>query len=329
MKLAVVNTGGRDPDQQFPDFAGEPDDRRHPPVNYHGYAACTGGSFHRRIDSISAEQKWVLLLLRRNLRENLETLSSLQEAGKTVAVSFKESGLSQISETLAKRGNIELLAKVCALADGCVASTPDSVAIYRAAGAKSAEFIPTPYPVDDPTWDFAVPQQDRLGVFIGTREFDVSSRHHLPALLAARSLGGRVTVINPDGGRGRKLLRGLQIPELEIIEGTLPYSKYLRLISKHRIVFQLDCSAVPGQVAGDSLLCRVPCVGGDGAVERLAFRESCGHGRELPELVEIARRHLSDNAFYQEACARFQDASAKLSYGRVAAQLSGFFHAIA
>ena len=33
MKLAVLNPGGRDPDQLFPDGAGTPEDRGHPPVN--------------------------------------------------------------------------------------------------------------------------------------------------------------------------------------------------------------------------------------------------------------------------------------------------------
>ena len=42
--------------------------------------------------------------------------------------------------------------------------------------------------------------------------------------------------------------------------------------ARHKIVLQADKSAVPGQVAGDALLCRMPCVGGDGAIDRLAFR---------------------------------------------------------
>ena len=42
------------------------------------------------------------------------------------------------------------------------------------------------------------------------------------------------------------------------------YVDYLRVMAAHKIVFQLDTSFVPGQVAGDALICRLPCVGGNG-----------------------------------------------------------------
>ena len=45
---------------------------------------------------------------------------------------------------------------------------------------------------------------------------------------------------------------------------------------------------MPGQVAGDALLCRIPCVGGDGAVERIAFPKTCGEGRTISEIGSIA-----------------------------------------
>src|SRR5438876_10792614 len=51
------------------------------------------------------------------------------------------------------------------------------------------------------------------------------------------------------------------------------YPEYLRDVSRHKIVLQLDRSHVPGQLAGDALLCRIPCVGGDGAIE--IGRASC------------------------------------------------------
>ena len=48
MKLAVLNPGGRDPQQSFPDGAGTPDEKLHPPVNYHAFAACTGSSVTKK-----------------------------------------------------------------------------------------------------------------------------------------------------------------------------------------------------------------------------------------------------------------------------------------
>ncbi len=296
MKLAVINPGGNDPDQMFPDFAGAVDDRVHAPVNYHGYAACTGGSFHRKITSIAAEQTNVLLLLRHDLSLCLKTLNLLKAAGKTVAVSLKESGAFQFAELLEDASKIALFQQICALADGCLSSTPDLVAVYRAAGARHVEFIPTPYPVEDPRWDFSVPPEQRDGIFIGTREFEVPSRNHLAALLLAKQLGEKITVFNVEGRSGLRRLSAAGIPEPAIVAGPLPYSQYLLVMARHRLVFQLDRSAVPGQVAGDALLCRLPCVGGDGAIERIAFPEFDGHGRTTAKLAAVAKAVLAEPA---------------------------------
>ena len=91
------------------------------------------------------------------------------------------------------------------------------------------------------------------------------------ALLRACALGAPVTVCNVDGRRGRKLLRALGADNLRVLEGRRPYGEYLRAMAACRVVFQLDESAVPGQVAGDALLCRMPCIGGNGAIDQIAF----------------------------------------------------------
>ena len=325
-RLAVLNPGGNDPEQQFPDFAGAPDDRVHPPVNYHGYAACTGGSFHRSAASISSSQNNVLLLVRHDVMASLTALRTLKRGGKTVAISFKESGLHQVAAALADAKNLVRFQELCALANGAISSTPELAPIYRAARAKRAEFIPTPYPVDDARWDFSARPESRRGVFIGTREFDVPSRNHAAALLLARTLGEPVTVVNVDGRAGRKLLAAVQTPAFTIHEGRLPYPRYLQLIARHQLVFQLDRSAVPGQIAGDALLAGIPCVGGDGATERLVFENENGHGREPSELAEIAADLLADPAARAQAATRAQAAArANLSFAAVASRLEKFY----
>jgi hypothetical protein len=91
-------------------------------------------------------------------------------------------------------------------------------------------------------------------------------------------------------------------------------------------VLQLDTSFVPGQVAGDALLCRVPCVGGNGAVDRLAFPESCGFARSIDDLGKAALRLLTDPRHYQETVAGMvSTASQRLGFGVVAKQLKDFF----
>ncbi|HEX4083838.1 MAG TPA: hypothetical protein VHY22_02920 [Chthoniobacteraceae bacterium] len=324
--LAVLNPGGNDREQAFPDGAGAPAAATpHPPVNYHAYAACTHGTFYRDADRIPPAQREVLLVLRRDLGHCLKALRTLKEEGKRVAVSLKESGLHQVAQLLGEPGNMALFREICGLADGCVASTPEMPGVYRAAGGRNVRFIPTPYPVDDGRWDFSAPE--RNGIFIGTREWDVPSRNHAAALLAAASLNVPVTVVNGEGRAGRKRIEAAGIAVVDIIEGRKPYPEYLRLIARHRMVFQLDRSAVPGQVAGDALLCGIPCVGGDGAIERIAFPDSCGHGRTPEQLREIAAALLRDDGAAAVSKSR-EIAMGTLSFAAIATQLRDYFAAL-
>ena len=332
MKIAVLNPKGRDAEQQFADGAGAPSDAIHPPVNFHAFAACTDGGFFRDDRAIPAAMKSVLLLLRHDLKASRQALLELRRAGKTVIVSFKEAGAFQIAALLAKPDKLTLFREICARADAALATTPDALPLYTSAGVRGVEFIPTPYPVEDERWDFGSPPGERRGVFVGTREFCTPSRNHLAALLAikqiAESMMEPVTVFNGDGWRGRRLIARLGFSEghLQVIEKRLPYPRYLRLMAKHKLVWQLDASAVPGQVAGDALLCRVPCVGGNGTTERLVFPDLCGHGRGTEQLFDIAARlieHPHDCAGVIERA--FGHARERLSYAVVAKQLRELF----
>ncbi len=313
MQLAVLNPGGRDPVQHFPDGAGVRDDRVHAPVNYHAYAACTRGSFHREVAAIPEEQRAVLLLLRRDLKPALKALRELKARGKVVAISWKESGAHQVAEQLDSAENLARFRELCAGADAALSSTPELVPLYASSSARVADFVPTPYPVDDARWDFSTPLGERSGIFIGTREWSVPTRNHASALLHACSLGVPVTVFNTEARAGRKKLVALGCPHLRLLEGRMPYTAYLREMAKCRVVFQLDASAVPGQVAGDALLCRMPCIGGNSAVEQLAFRGA-------------TMAALHDDAQWERTVATSQaEAASTLSYAAVAARLGEFF----
>jgi hypothetical protein len=325
-RLAVLNPGGADVEQSFADFAGTPGTAKHAPINYHAYAACTGGSFHRKVETIfertPGDQMFpVLLLLRKDLKGALKALRRLRQlAGKQasasqlqIAISLKEAGGHQVAALLNDPHQLGLFKTLCAEADFCLASTPELVPFYKSAGASRAGFIPTPYPVDIQAWNFSLPWNERQGVFIGTREFDTPSRNHLAALMSVQQLDTPVTVMNPDGRVGLKKLAalGFKAGHLRIIEGRMRYADYLQIIAQHRLVFQLDRSAVPGQVAGDALLCRVPCVGGDGALERIAFPDLCGHGREPAALIKLAGPLLFDDACYAQAIEASQTRAAE------------------
>jgi hypothetical protein len=295
-RLAVLNPAGRDPEQYF----GATDATAanvHPPVNFHAYAACTGGAVFRETRRAIASGWPVLVLLRGDFRATERALSELKKAGRITVVSLKETGAHQIAQQLSDPARFARFAKIVSEANACIATTPEATELFRAFRREAVAFFPTPYPIEDENWNWAM--EDRAGIFVGTREFDVPSRNHLTALLAARKLSEAtkepVTVYNLNGREGARLLAQIGFEKIRVREKRVRYRAYLGDLARHKIVFQLDRSRVPGQVAGDTLLCRGVCVGGDGAIERIAFPEACGDKRSDDELIEIALRLLRND----------------------------------
>ena len=334
-RLTVLNPGGHDPEQQFRSVPA-PDEGPHPPINFHAFAACTFGPFHRDTRRALGEKTPVLLLLRSDFRASERALGELKREGRTVAVSLKETGLHQIAQQLRDPAKLSRLMKIVMQADGCIATTPEAAEIYMRVRSRhdptTVAFIPTPYPISDQRWDFSVPRNERSGIFIGTREWDVPSRNHFAALLVARQLseatGEPVTVVNLDGHKGRQLLGQVNFPKgkLRLIEKRKAYPEYLRDVAQHKIMLQLDRSHVPGQVAGDALLCRIPCIGGDGAIERIAFSKTSGEGRTINEIASMTLDLLKNPELREAVVAESQErARERLSFEAVRIQLTKFF----
>lgn len=323
-EFVVLNPGGRDAEKSFRNGAGAPGDAGHPPVNYHGYAACMRGAFLREAESVPEGTRAALVLLRkRNLRAVLKTIAKLKARGVRTWISFKESGRHQVAGFFSNYDRALLFTEICKAADGYLSSTPELESLYRASGCRAGFFAPTPYPVEEPEWDPGIPLEKRIGILVGTREFDVPSRNHWHAVSAAAALGRElevpVAVINNAGRHGLRLLKAIrgENPFLHIIVGPLEYRAYLKLMAAHRLVFQLDASAVPGQVAGDSLLCRMPCIGGNGAVDQVAF------GATWENPIESAKRLLTDDAAWIEAVRNSQNiAKERLSFSAARALLT-------
>jgi hypothetical protein len=338
-RLTVLNPGGRDREQQFHSVP-DPGEGPHPPINFHAFAASTFGAFHRDVRSALGENTPVLLLLRSDFRTSERALTELNREGLTVAVSLKETGLHQIAQQLRDSAKLSRFMKIVEQADGCIATTPEAAEIYQRVRSKhdpaTVAFIPTPYPIEDQRWDFSVPDNEQSGIFIGTREWDMPSRNHFAALLIARQLceatGEPVTAVNLDGYKGRRLLGELNFPKgkLRLIEKWKVYPDYLRDVARHRIVLQLDRSHVPGQVAGDALLCRIPCVGGDGAIERIAFSKTCGEGRTISGIASMGLDLLRNADLRGAIAAESQEhALERLSFQAVRSRLAKFFAQLA
>jgi hypothetical protein len=338
-RLTVLNPGGRDPEQQFHKLPA-PGEGAHPPINFHAFAACTLGAFHYDPRRAVAEHTPILLLLRSDFRASERALSDLKKQGRAVAVSLKETGLHQIAQQLCNRAKLSRFMKILAQAEGCIATTPEAAEIYQRARSKcdpaTVAFIPTPYPIEDCRWNLSLPATEQSGIFVGTREWDVPSRNHFTALLVARQLceatGEPVTVVNLDGSKARRLLDEFRFPEgkLRLIEKRKSYPDYLRDVARHKIVLQVDRSHVPGQVAGDALLCRIPCVGGNGAIERIAFPKTCGEGRNITEIASMALDLLKNGDLYAAIVAESQERALKrLSFQVVRSELAKFFSQLA
>ena len=334
-RLTVLNPGGHDPQQEFHRVPA-PGEGGHPPINFHAFAACTLGTFHCNARSAIAEGTPVLLLLRGDFRASERAFADLKRQGRAVAVSLKETGLHQIGQQLRDPRKLARFMKLVGEADGCIATTPEAAEIYQRVRTKrnpaTVAFVPTPYPIEDQRWNFSVPIAEQSGIFVGTREWDVPSRNHFATLVLARGLceatGEPVTVANLDGYRGRRLFSELKFPEgkLRLVEKWKSYQDYLRDMAQHKLVLQLDRSHVPGQVAGDTLLCRIPCVGGDGAIERIAFPKTCGESRSINEIASITLDLLKDPDLREAVVSESKKhALEQLSFQAVRAQLGHFF----
>ncbi len=296
-RLTVLNPGGRDPEQQFHNVPA-PGEGAHPPINFHAFAACTRGAFQFNPRRAIAEDTPVLLLLRSDFRASERALHDLKKQGRTVAVSLKETGLHQIAQQLCDRAKLSRFMKIVAQADGCIATTPEAAEIYQRVRGKhdpaTVAFIPTPYPIEDQRWNFSMSQTSN-------REFSsahangmchraITSRPYWSRASFAKRQVNRSPLLIWMDHKGRRLLDELKFPQgkLRLIGKWKSYPDYLRDVARHKIVLQLDRSHVPGQVAGDALLCRVACVGGDGAIERIAFPKTCGEGRSITDIASMA-----------------------------------------
>jgi hypothetical protein len=326
-RLAVLNPGGRDPEQHF-SGGQRASATLHAPVNFHAYAACTRGAVFRETKRAIVSGWPVLLLLRGDFRATERALAELKKAQRLVAIAFKETGMHQIAQQLREPGKFARFLKIVREANGFIASTRHVADLIGAIRPNPVAFIPTPCPVDDEDWNWAA--ENRIGIFVGTREFDVPSRNHLTAMLAAKKLSDAtkepVTVFNLERRRGARLIAQMGFRKIRVHEKRISYRAYLGEVARHKIIFQLDRSRVPGQVAGDALLCRSVCVGGDGATDTIAFPETCGEHRSTEELVEIAERLLKDDNQRREIAARANaTALEKLSFRAGREKLAAFF----
>jgi hypothetical protein len=264
-----------------------------------------------------------LLLLRGNLKAARSAFATLKAHGCVVAISFKESGTHQIASQLEDTRVFDAFCEIAANADLCLSSTPDLVPLYRSVSRKVA-YLPTPYPIDEPNWNLSLPLEKRAGIFIGTREFDIPSRNHLLALAGVRKTSHPVTVVDKGSLGSKKLLAALRFPADQLtVLPSMPYFEYTQVLRRHRLVLQFDQSRVPGQVAGDALLCGIPTIGGNGAIEREIIPELVSDGQSFEALLERMLRLLTIDSEYNQAVeSMLSRARERVSFSSIRAELN-------
>jgi len=328
MSFAVVQPGARSSNRSFANGPGGPNDDGPAPEGIHAYAACCNGSLHSSLRTLPADANDILLILdKKNLRKASAALKVLRKRAARVRVSCRESRSGDFAALLGDVTRFEVFREICRSAHGAIAATPESVSLYGTAGALETQLIPPPCPVDEPAWDFSQPAGKRRGIFIGTNSFLSGGANHMAALMAAdrlsRELECPLAVVNTEGRRGGMILKSLRKnnPLFFIVEAPVDHADLLRVMSLHRIVWQFDADAGPGASASAALLCRIPCVGGNGAVERIAFPGlSSPASRE--DLLESARLLLTNDMAWQEEVDASQDRAAEfLSFRETALRL--------
>lgn len=345
VRLAVLNPKGRDPYLDYSGGAEKYERGIHAPINFHAYAAATYGAFLDSTEEVIAKRDIftaVLVLIRRRTWVTLDAVKRLKKAGLRVIVAWKECSHNQISRQLRIPKALRAYGEILVECDGILSPTlawPPRVGPIRQEDFwRKLKFIPTPYPTDLPSWNFSAPIEDRCGILIGTREFKTEARNHIHAIARAASLAHefeipRVTVINSDRGRGMRILRELEksFPPgcLQIFEKPLPYPDYMRLLSSHRFIYQMDRSTVPGQVGGDCLLGRTICAGGSSTIEKMAFPEFSDDGTiRMKSVFDRIEHILHDDDEYQRAIEKSQRIAARSLSFQSAANQFGDWHLV-
>ncbi|MFZ4587594.1 MAG: hypothetical protein ACOYNG_01275 [Terrimicrobiaceae bacterium] len=295
------------------------------PAFVHAYATCAGGEVFTSTKNLPGDP--VLLVLRKNnLRRTLAAIEFLRRRCSKILVTIGRSSSHDLAAMLGDTTRWELFRTICSTCDGVISPVPELVPLLLATGAPQVEFLPVPIQVPD-----AVRQVEGLrGIFVGTREFCTPARHHLAAVALADTLSRRLAiplaVLNSEGRDGGMLLKDFQRrnPLFYIIEAPVTRADFLDVMRLHRIVWQLDATSGPGRIAADSIFCGIPCVGGNGAIESLAFPGLCGP-RAHAELLQSAERLLTDDSFWMETMhSALEKSRSSLSFASISERLAAF-----
>lgn len=234
----------------------------------------------------------IIILVKDTPKAVLPLIKQLKKAGKRVLVGFHENGdyLSQIiiSQPSPDEFWLSHFAELVEESDGLYSIMPSKESIFEWFFNKPVFSTLHAAPYDEWRHNFSVPRKDRKGLFLATRTFNQFLRRNtfeglMIAMTAMSKINNEkndtedhVTVVCEDSfhfDRIFSFFRHKNVP-LDVVKGPLPYEDWLKLIAKHKMVFQFDYSNTLGQVAMDAALVDVPCIGSNTEVSRAAITDT-------------------------------------------------------
>ena len=308
-----------------------------PPLGYIGFAVASHGRIFRTLTDSVADPQPILIVADARLEAAKSAIQTIRNAAanapRRVLLTFVERAMKEIMAELRNPQSMERFKALLNLADGMIVSAPELLGFINSLNVNcQCIHIPAPYPLENPQWDVSLPTNQRSGIFFGDIPFREPDRNMLAWLYAAAEIaaktGHHLSIFSTPGfSQGPTAAQlGLSAPMFTQIPAC-DYGSYLQHLASHRIVIKPNSLDGVSNVAGDALLSRIICVGGEGTLERVAFRESCGSGRSSDNIRAIAESLLTDDAFYDRQVEKSQQiAMQSMSFGAVNARLEEFLH---
>lgn len=312
-----------------------------PLISYGAWAACTDGKIVSDADMLGDDLPDMVIILHRPCRHAhcMSSLRYLQDRGVTTGVCIQEAGMSQIQHDYSDPQRFTGLVEIMRRVDFAVFSSASAKPIGEVITPGRCHLLSPPIPMDDPRWNYlrTAPEGcERGGILVGTRQMHITSRNHLhgvfAAVSAARDLDVPVTLIerpNQDlvsllkavGGvpirpaRPHESLHKLGFMVRYHLQRITPHLAYLDELRKHKVVFQMDGSAVPGRVAADAVLADIPVVGGNGTNEQIAYPDLPHDPMHASVMVDETKRLFLDEGYFDSIVSKARMiATQKLSY---------------
>ncbi len=334
--LRILNPNMQSPVHYFPDGAGNLDPDRCPPIGVYALAGCTRGSVHRTIDTLPSGEYPVLILLSGSLDKDKELIREVTREipDKILLGCWKEGRLDRLAADLGEGAAFQQFTDMLGELNGVISVDARTSKLLKELHlARHNLYLPLPYPVDSPAWDFSVTPEGRgRGIFVSADGFDPTSESH----------GARIQFLNQFATKNHlkvtvyhhfpDVLAGLEIPDELFTEPnrTLTYGEYLILMAEHRFVMGFGKDLIGGDVFGGALLSRSVYLAGDGDIAPLLFPETFLESpEEIGALETAATRLLDDDGAYEEAVRGSQARALKhVSFAAARARLAEFFASI-